>query len=218
MSGIGRTGYGLVALAAFACLALGGCLGKPSPVEEYLRVLGQGGGCAASANVQPGAASGQNREIVAVKTFKASESLDRQAVMLAAGRVLTPSLRWYWEASPGPLSSQAIAGELNCSSRLAAVWPMRSGTKAAKVLAGQVTAFEVQTQGMQVRIAVRCQLWDGEETKVLAVRDFEAVAPVAELTSQAVAGSGASALATLSGQIRAWVELIGVPAGTASVQ
>ena len=215
MNGTWRTGFGLVALAVVVCLALGGCLGKPSPVEEYLRVLGQGVGCAASGAVQPGTAAELNREIVAVKTFKASESLDRQAVMLAVGRVLTPSLRWYWEASPGPLSSQAIAGEINCSSHLAAVWPMRSGTRAAKVLAGQVTAFEVQTQGMQVRIAVRCQLWDGEEAKVLAVSDFESVAPVAALTSHAVAVSGASALAALSSQIRAWVEQGGVSAGTA---
>lgn len=197
-------GIPIALLAIMAFTALGGCLGKVAPVEEYLRVLGRGPGCEYVARGEQG--GGTAKEIIALKTLKVTESLDRQSVMLANGRVLTPSQRWYWEATPGMLFSQGIMRDINCSSRLAAVWPMRSSTKAARVLAGQVTAFEVQTRGMVVRASAQCQLWDGEETQVLAVHDFEATAPVSDLSAQTIADAGAAVLASISGDVRAWIE------------
>jgi len=196
----------LALLAALLSGVLGGCLGKTGPAEEYLRVLGRSPNCDAAVTGAPAQVGRQGRITVALKTLKVSDSLGRQAVMLANGRVLTASQSWYWEAAPGMLVTQAVLRDINCSGRMAAVWPVRFSTKAAMVLAGQVTAFEVQTRDMHVRAGVHCQLWDGEESRSLGTRYFEATAPLAGLSAQAIADAGASVLERLSADVRTWVE------------
>jgi ABC-type uncharacterized transport system auxiliary subunit len=181
-------------------LVLAGCLGKVAPGEEYLKVLGPAKQCLDSQNGQTARLS------VGIKEFKTSEALDRQAVMLAKGRVLTASSRWFWEASPGALFSQAMAQELACAPGLAAMWPLRWQSRPDLVLAGQVTAFEVHSESLSVSLAVSCQIWDGEESRSLGARDFAAEVKITGLTPEAIAQGAAQALGQTTGQAAAWLE------------
>lgn len=190
-----------VLAAIIVAVALGGCsLGKPGPVEQYLRVTG--------GEEQPCDQSGvpaESRVVVAVRQVKAAEALDRQAVMLARGRVSSPSLRWYWEAAPGRLVEQAVVKGLACSPPLAAAWPARYTTEATYSLTGTVTAFEVQESSMALHVAFDCQIWDGEGTRLIDSRTFTAQAPVGQENAEAIAAAGTKALAVIGGDVGGWV-------------
>ena len=191
----------ILAASAF----LGGCLGKPGPVEEYLRV---GGGDAACAQEM---LTGKARVAVALRQVKSADALDRQAVMLARGRVMSPSLRWYWEASPCRLAEQALVRAVNCTPGLAAIWPVRSTTEAPLSMTVTLTAFEVQEQPPVMNAAMDCQIWDGSGTKMLAARTFSAQVPARALDAQAIAEAGSKALSGLSGEAAQWVASLPTP-------
>ncbi|KAF0233369.1 MAG: hypothetical protein FD177_1762 [Desulfovibrionaceae bacterium] len=191
----------ILAASAF----LGGCLGKPGPVEEYLRV--GGGDAACSQDTQ----TGKVRLAVALRQVKSADALDRQAVMLARGRVMSPSLRWYWEASPCRLAEQALVRAVNCTPGLAAIWPVRSSTEAPLSMAVTLTAFEVQEQPTVMNAAMDCQIWDGSGTKLLAARTFSAQVPAQALDAQAIAEAGSKALSGLSGEAAQWVASLSMP-------
>ena len=177
----------------------GGCLGKVAPGEQYLNVLSQNKPCAEIKSEI------SQLPIVGVKKFKASPALDRQAVMMAEERVLTASTRWYWEADPGTLLSQAFASELGCSGDFTAAWPLRWRSRPDMVLAGQVTNFEVRLNKPRVAAAITCQLWDGDETKVLGEREFSVEVDMARITPQEIAQGASQALNTLTGQAVTWL-------------
>lgn len=191
----------ILAASAF----LGGCLGKPGPVEEYLRV---GGGDAACAQEMH---TGKARVAVALRQVKSADALDRQAVMLARGRVMSPSLRWYWEASPCRLAEQALVRAVNCTPGLAAIWPVRSTTEAPLSMTVTLTAFEVQEQPPVMNAAMDCQIWDGSGTKLLAARTFSAQVPARALDAQAIAEASSKALSGLSGDVAQWVASLPTP-------
>lgn len=187
---------------ALAILVLGGCLGKAPPVEEYLSVRpATGEPCAQQAS--PG-----TRVTVALKSFKAVDALDRQAVLLGRGRVMRPSLAWYWEGPPARLVEQALVQGLSCSSGVAPVWPMRSTTRADGVLTGMVNAFWVDTESRTLHAAVQVQLWDEKQVAVLASKEIFVQSPVRSLDAQGVAEAGSEALARLSGEVSAWLESV----------
>jgi ABC-type uncharacterized transport system auxiliary subunit len=197
----------VLAVSAF----MGGCLGKPGPVEEYLRV--GGGDAACSQDIQSGQ-TGKARVAVALRQVKSADALDRQAVMLARGRVMSPSLRWYWEASPCRLAEQALVRAVNCTPGLAAIWPVRSATEAPLSMTVNLTAFEVQEQPPVMNAAMDCQIWDGAGTKLLAARTFSAQVPAQGLNAQSIAEAGSRALSGLSGEAAQWVASLskaGVP-------
>jgi len=193
----------ILAASAF----LGGCLGKPGPVEEYLRVGGGDTGC--TQDVQDTQA-GKARVAVALRQVKSADALDRQAVMLARGRVMSPSLRWYWEASPCRLAEQALVRAVNCTPGLAAIWPVRSTTDAPLGMTVTLTAFEVQEQPPVMNAAMDCQIWDGSGTKLLAARTFSAQVPARALDAQAIAEAGSKALSGLSGEAAQWVASLSI--------
>lgn len=180
---------------------LGGCLGKAPPVEEYLSVRPAGEQpCARPAS------PGSNRVTVALKPFKAMDALDRQAVLMGQGRIMRPSMAWYWEASPASLVDQALVRVLACSRAAAPVWPMRSTTRADVVLTGMVSAFWVDTGSKLLHAEIRAQLWDDKQVRVLATREFSAQANVASLEAQAVAEAGSKALSQIAAEVAAWLE------------
>lgn len=191
----------ILAASAF----LGGCLGKPGPVEEYLRV--GGGDAACTQEMQTGKA----RVAVGLRQVKSADALDRQAVMLARGRVMSPSLRWYWEASPCRLAEQALVRAVNCTPGLAAIWPVRSTTEAPMSMSVTLTAFEVQEQPPVMNAAMDCQIWDESGAKLLAARTFSAKVPARALDAQAIAEAGSRALSGLSGDVAQWVASLPTP-------
>lgn len=191
--------------AVLAVVLLGGCLGKPGPVEQYLRVSPQAGGCADTQAVK--AVS------VGVKRFDTADALDRQSVMLAQGRVMSPSLRWYWEASPGEMIEQNLASAINCTPGLAAVTPVRSSSEVSFVVSGAVTAFAVQSEGRTLEVAVRVQLWEGSGGKALGASQFAATQPVQALDAASIADAGARAVAEVSASAAQWVRAVTAKAG-----
>lgn len=197
-----------LALALAASAFLGGCLGKPGPVEEYLRV---GGGDTSCAQGVQDARTGKARVAVALRQVKSADALDRQAVMLARGRVMSPSLRWYWEASPCRLAEQDLVRAVNCTPGLAAIWPVRSTTEAPLSMSVTLTSFEVQEQPPVMNAAMDCQVWDGSGTKLLAAQSFSVQVPARALDAQAIAEAGSAALSGLSGDAARWVASLSMP-------
>lgn len=191
-----------LALALAASAVLGGCLGKPGPVEEYLRV--GGGDAACSQDTQTGKA----RVAVGIRQVKAADALDRQAVMLARGRVMSPSLRWYWEASPCRLMEQALVRAVNCTADMAAVWPVRSTTEAPLSLTVALTSFEVQEHPPALSASMECQAWDGSGTKLQSARAFSMQTPLRALDAQSIAEAGSKALTGLSAEAAAWLSAL----------
>lgn len=194
-----------LALALAASAFLGGCLGKPGPVEEYLRVGGGEAGCAQETQ------TGKARVAVALRQVKSADALDRQAVMLARGRVMSPSLRWYWEASPSRLTEQALVRAVNCTPGLAAIWPVRSTTEAPLSMTVTLTSFEMQEQPPVMNAGMDCQVWDGTGTKLLAARTFSVQVPARALDAQAIAEAGSKALTGLTGDAAQWVASLSLP-------
>jgi ABC-type uncharacterized transport system auxiliary subunit len=141
-----------------------------------------------------------------VGKVKTSESLDRQAVMLATGRVLTPSSRWYWEASPGRLLEEALTRALNCSNAVAAVRPVHASTEADFVITGFVGGFEVRRDEKRLTASVDIQLWDREGERLIASRAFATAATLTSIDAQSIADAGARALDGLGAETAGWVE------------
>ncbi|WP_243310827.1 ABC-type transport auxiliary lipoprotein family protein [Fundidesulfovibrio agrisoli] len=189
--------------------ALSGCMGKPGPAEQYLRVLGPEPDCARASQPQAGAA---RMPVLAVRPFKALDALDRQGVMIAEGKVMQASQRWYWEASPGRLVEQSVV-RAACGEGLAAAWPVRSTTEASVWVSGLVSDFSVHTREMRVVLSVECQLWDASGGVALGSGTFTAQAPVAALDAGAVAEAGEKALNDVSARIAQWARQ-SLPAGS----
>lgn len=190
------------AAALIVLLVLAGCIGKAGPVEEYLRVSAGGDGCPEAAR------PAGPRALVGVKTFKATDALERQAVMLATGRVMSASLRWYWEAAPARLFEHSLYGALACSARLSPVWPVRSGTEAAMTVTGQVTEYEVETQSKTLRAALDLQAFGADGAHQLGAKRFAVSVPIAALDAGSIADGGHRALTDLSAKAAAWLETL----------
>lgn len=200
----------MMPLALGAAVFLGGCLGKPGPVEEYLRVGGGDAPCARELE------TGKARVAVALRQVKSADALDRQAVMLARGRVMSPSLRWYWEASPCRLAEQALVRAINCTPGMAAIWPVRSSTEAPMSMSVTLTSFEMQEQPPVMNAAMDCQAWDASGTKMLAARSFAIQVPARALDATSIAEAGSKALSGLTSEAAEWMASLAV-AGAAGV-
>jgi len=197
-------------LAVAGVLLLAGCLGKSGPVEEYLR-LGQAGACAES--LQGGARTG-----VGLRKLRTVEALDRQAVMLAQGRTMSPSQRWYWESPPGRMVETALAQALDCSDKVAAVWPVRYDSSWSVGLTGSVERFEVLAQEKTFAAAVAFQAWDARGGTLLGSRTVAVSEPLDALDAQAVARAGATAMKRLGQETRAWIESLVQPVPAKAAQ
>jgi len=184
-------------MMAFICLSLGACLGKAPPVEEYLR-LDSAGKCA------QGEANGGL--VVAMKSFVALDNLDRQAVMTAMGRVLTPSLRWYYEASPEMLVEEAVTAEIACQPGFAGATQYRTRLVHDAGLVGAITAFNLQEEGgTRFVIALRLELWSANFKRLLASTVVESSESVAALDAHGVAEAASKALASASEKTALWL-------------
>lgn len=190
----------LAALCLFGLLTLPGCVGRSGPSAIYLQV----GRPAATQAASQGETRG--KLAVAVGRIGAVEALDRQAVMLAKGRVMIPSQHWYWEDTPGRLFERSLADSLNRTSGLTAVWPLRWTSHPRLTLSGTVTAFALDEGAHRLSVTLECQLKAGEDGREQDTRTFEASVPVSTVEPQALAEAGAKALATVSDEAAAWVE------------
>lgn len=185
--------------ALILMLLVAGCLGKTAPGEQYLRVLAPAAEC--SDDAQKGVLP-----VVGVRQFKALDALDRQGVMLADGKVMQASQRWYWEASPAKLVEQALVRSIGCTGGMLPAWPVRSTTNADLWISGMVRDFSVETRGMTVVIDVECQVWGASGGVLLESKAFRASVPLSALDGAAIADGAATAVTEISAKIGQWVK------------
>lgn len=189
-------------LCTLVCAALlGGCgFGGPAPMERYLRLEPvSGGGCS-------GEASEAEHLVLTMKRLEVLPGLDRTAVMLARGGVLTPSTVWYWEGAPGEMVGEALAGAVDCTRGVRMAWPYHPRIAHAALVEGRVLAFEVHT-GSRPRALVRVELelLGPHGGAWLAGETFEGEAELSSLTPEAVAGAMGQALGGVVEQGAAWL-------------
>lgn len=189
-----------------ACLAglflLTGCLGSVPPVERYLRVETVATGCAEGrAN-----AAAAKPVVVAVMELTALDNLDRPAVLVADGNVLVPSTRWYWEGAPQDVVGAGIIRAVNCLPDVAGVLKYRPRVEHQAVLAGSVTAFNVQRKnGLRFVAGVRLEIWTKDARRLVASREFRAEIPVASETPEAIADAASQAVSDIAAAAADWL-------------
>lgn len=200
----------LAVLAVLAVLCLGGCLGKTPPVEHYLRVSGP-----ACPRAEQGGAA---RPVLALKPLRAPDILDRSAVLVIEDRVLTPSLRWYWEGPPTELAGGALLAALECRGGVAAVSPYSPRLTHDAVLSGRLSAFNVVKSGQSLTFvaAGRVEAWSRRGEALLGATDIEVARPVSAPEAPAVARAAEEALTAWAEAVADWVGSMGTALGRAA--
>jgi len=190
----------LFIVVAAVCLCMTGCLGKPPPIEQYLRVGSEATACA-------GAEQAGKSVVVAVRPFSALDNLDRQAVLVADGRVLVPSMRWYWEGSPEAIVTSSVTAGINCLPGVGAIFPYRPRLAHDAAISGTISAFNIQEKGgLRFQVGLRLELWSANFDGLLASGEIVAEVPIAGLDASSVADAAAAALADAADQAAKWLE------------
>lgn len=153
------------------------------------------------------------RFVIAVKDFESLPSLDRTSVLIASGRVLTPSHSWYWEGPPAEILTMAAAGGISNSMTIASAWPYRPRVERDGLISGRVLAFAAElSEPARFRAAVRVELWDGRGGEKLAENVFEVerelpgFGPAKLGDPDVLARAAGGAVCGLGEKIRTWLE------------
>ena len=182
-----------------ACACLAGCLGKPPPVERYLRVRLENPPCQGE--------SVQQRAPLGFKPLKALENLDRTSVMTAQGSVLTPSLQFYWEGAPQDIVGQLLRQGIECQSTKFTPVDYQPRVEHQGVLSGQVTAFNVEENGGgRFVVTLHLDLWSKNSGARVATGDFTAYAPLEDFKGETVANAASNALGRIMPKFIAWLD------------
>lgn len=182
-------------------LLIMGCGTTRAPDQLYLRVSGP----TTSVDME---SSGDSDLVVGVRDFEAVQALDRTAVMLASGRVLTPSSYWYWEGTPANMVVRGVVAGINAQAGMRAVWPQTSRMRYGVMLTGHVEGFEVRRQKMEMAIALKVDAWDGRGRNWLSGTQFSAVEPLRSLDPDIVARAASRALEKVSKAVGEWLQLV----------
>jgi len=196
----------VICALTFLSLAYG-CFGGPGPAEKYLRLSLDTQGALKDARMAD--SDNGNRLVLAVKELAQLPALDRTAVLLADGSVLTPSTTWYWEGTPADVLAQALVHGLSRSPTYKVVWPYRPRVSRKALVSGRVLSFEVHSRGERFfTLAFHLDLWDAQGKIWLAgktfqgkqeIQDFNA-GTVAEAASRTVSGAVQDAMGWLESQ------------------
>lgn len=195
-----------ILLAALCASVLAGCVGGTVPSEQILRID------------QPdkGQYAGESRHfsgpMILMENLDCFPALDRSAVMLARGNVLTPSSRWYWEGAPAAITSASIASHLQSLSEFTLVWPSRNRLEHEAMLTGRVEAFEVREQDSVMKISLHMSLWTERGKRLLLTHAVEVKEPLSTLSPQAIAQAASKGMATASKRIGEWLRTEGLKA------
>lgn len=195
-----RTAWILAGLAMAVVLV--GCLGSAPPVEQYLRVEPAPSPCGKISAV-PGRA---DHGVVAFKELRALDNLDRPAVLFADGSVLAPSLRWYWEGTPGSVMTMAVTQAVACLPGVTGVAAYRPRVGHDALMSGEVTAFNVQKQGgLRFVAAVRMEVWTRDQMRLVARGEFRAEVPMPGETAADIATAATTACGDIGRDVAAWM-------------
>lgn len=205
--------FTLLCLAAFCALATG-CVGGKVPSEQILRIT-QGAaspGTRAQAEALNAAPAVAARPLLVMDDLAAFPALDRSAVMLAHGRVLTPSTRWYWEGAPAAITSASIAAALQGMPEFTIVWPYRNRMEHQGMLTGRVEAFEARPDSREMYVSVRMSLWTPRGRQLLDTQLVQATQPLASVSAQGIADAAGRCMAQITTGVAEWLRTGGLKA------
>jgi len=189
---------------AFLCLAYG-CFGGPGPAEKYLRL--SPGAQDVRKDAQAADSDSDGRLTLAIKEMTGLPALDRTAVLLADGPVLTPSTTWYWEGTPADVLAQALVDGLSRSSAYRVVWPYRPRVSRKAQVSGRVLSFEVRPGGGRFfTLAFHLDLWDAQGKMWLAGKTFQGRREIQGFSAGTVAEAASLAVASAVQDAVAWLE------------
>lgn len=181
------------------CLSLSGCVGGKVPVEKILRI--SPATVATSSTVKPGDA------LIVLRTLEAFPALERSAVMVAEGNVLSPSSRWFWEGTPATMITASLASGLQQLESMAVIWPERSRMRHTAILSGRVEAFEVQrAPHKQMVVRLRLSLWKDRGRELLATFGAGSRVPLTSLSERTIAAAAVTAMAEVNEQVALWLQ------------
>ncbi|MFV0423016.1 hypothetical protein [Oleidesulfovibrio sp.] len=133
--------------------------------------------------------------------------LNRTAVLIAKGNVLTPSTTWHWEGTPPTLFTQALENETANNPYYDISAHPRSRNDLSGILRVSITAFEVVAEApYKVRGGARIELWTADETSRIDMTALTFEEPIERMEGDLIAKAASQVLSKLSGQTRAWLE------------
>ncbi len=197
--------FPLLFVSVLLLTILPGCFGGKVPQEEILRITGATFRQEAREVSLTLPDAGLRPPVVAMERLSCFPALDRSAVMVARGNVLTPSTRWYWEGSPKELVTTALAAYLQQEPSLSVLYPHRSRQAVQALLTGRVENFEAVPAEGVVRVRLRLELWTADGVSLLATRYVEAASPMAHLSAQPIAEAASLAMADISASATRWL-------------
>ena len=190
-------------LASLVCaLLLAGCLGGTGPKEQLLR-LDAAGDC-------PEHGGGTPVALIKVRQVRSLPGLERRALLIRQGDVLSPSVEVFFEGQPAELVERALTAQLLCAERLGLAWPRGPRSGADLLLGVDVTAFEYRRAeaGGSGAFAIQAglTLWGAKGRTAVARTQVAAEHFVSGPGAQGVAEAADAALADVATQAVAWLE------------
>jgi len=205
---------GIMAFAAIFLLAavmISGCVGSKIPSEQILRIAPPQ--VAAGRTNSTGYSSHRfGGPLILMENFESFPALDRSAVMVARGNVLTPSTRWYWEGAPASIATASIASSLQANREYTLVWPARNRQEHQAVLTGRVEGFEVRERESEMVISLRMALWTERGKVLLLTRSVDVHEPLSAITPQAIADAASKGMASAAQSVGEWLKTEGLQA------
>ncbi|MFV0348826.1 MAG: ABC-type transport auxiliary lipoprotein family protein [Halodesulfovibrio sp.] len=204
-------GVSLAAVLLLTAMLVAGCVGSKIPSEQILRIAPRQA-AAVQTNSTGSYAHRFGGPLILMENFESFPALDRSAVMVARGNVLTPSTRWYWEGAPASIATASIASALQSSPEYTLVWPARNRQEHQAVLTGRVESFEVREQESEMVISLRMALWTERGKVLLLTRSVDVHEPLSAMTPQAIADAASKGMASASQAVGAWLKAEGLQA------
>ena len=187
-----------------------GCFGGPGPVQKYLRLSLEtreaGHGHAPATGIK----DPDEKLILALKELTELPALNRTAVLLAQGSVLTPSTTWYWEGTPAEVLSQALVHGLSRSQTYNVAWPYRPRVFRSAQVSGRVLAFEVHSGGTGRKrfftLTFHLDLWDAHGKMWLGGKTFHGKQEIQGFSPELVTVAASRAVAATVQEAIGWLE------------
>lgn len=185
------------------CISLAACAGRGGPAEKLLRV---DTGISFRSQSDPYCAENPmlHLRLYEVGTLP---GLNRTAVLVAKGNVLTPSATWYWEGTPAALFTQALENATANNPYYDISAHPRSRNDLSGIVRVAITAFEVVAEApYRVRGSARIELWTADEATRIDITGITVEEPVERMEADLIAKAASEVLGKMSGRTRAWLE------------
>lgn len=205
----------LVAVFLLAAVMISGCVGSKIPSEQILRIAPRQAAAMQANSTGDGTLGTSHRfggPLILMENFESFPALDRSAVMMARGNVLTPSTRWYWEGAPASIATVSIASSLQANREYTLVWPARNRQEHQAVLTGRVERFEVREHESEMVISLRMALWTERGKVLLLTRSVDVHEPLSAMTPQAIADAASKGMASAAQSVGEWLKTEGLQA------